>query len=580
MKGLSVSFALTFLLFACVSWAQVSITFTNKDIGYCIDCSWFDPGFKSGVQPTAIGLGSHGYYGGWWDIADQSKKSCFNRDSSSVRFGEVSLCCLGISAQDGFGNFIPWRLTYFYKDTGGVVTKDSISVTIYPLPMVTIGADISVCQNDNPFQIYPYPNNGVGSNWLSPPSPVPNISGSPLSYDSVSRKHFFNPQKATEDTFYTLVYVTTKQYPKAQCQNADTAMVYIRPIPNVDAGRLSDVCEDVPVFDLTAGSGAKPISGGVGNWSGNGVNVQNKTFDPKASGVSYTQPNILQYCFTNDTGCTACDTTFINVHKLPNTLLQHQQDICENTGAIVLKGSAPGQGSGAYYVNNFTSTNTFSSIPGPGTPVQYGPNFVRYIITNLFGCKKDARDSFIIYHQPKVHVLGQNPYYSGQPFTLKGSMNYSTTLKWTRLGDGLFTFGSPQKQDSISTDSIVGYTPGALETLNGWFTVILRSTDNHLCPASTDTFVVGIWEVSAHKLNPDNIHIYPNPTEKILQISLPIEAVYTLKLLDILGRPCYATNLMGKSLEIDLESIQLRKGVYSVLVEAGEKQFVTKFVYR
>lgn len=582
MKGLSVSFALAFLLFTCVSWAQVSITFTNKDIGYCIDCGWLDPGVKSGVQPTAKGSGAHGYYGGWWDIADQSKKVCFNRDSSSASFGKVNLCCLGVSSQDMGGNFIPWKITYFYKDTGGVITKDSISITIYPLPMVTIGADESVCQNGNPFQIYPYPNTGVGSSWLSPPSPVPNISGSPLSYDSVSRKHFFNPQKATEDTFYTLVYVTTKQYPKAQCQNADTAMVYIRPIPKVDAGRLSDVCEDAPLMDLQTKSGARVFPGstnGIPKWTGPGVNSANGTFDPKGAGVSYLQPNVLQFCFTNDTGCTACDTTSILVHKLPATTLAHQPDVCEIIGAIMLVGNQPGQGTGTYTVNSRASGNLFSSFPSPGSPVKYGKNYATYTFTNVFGCAKTAVDSFNIQAMPKVSIIGPNPFYPGQPFSMKADIRYSSAWRWMRLGDGLFTFGTPQQQDTTSTDSIVGYLPGTGEITNGYFIVTLWSTDNGICPAVMDSFKVGIWAMSVDRVEQNNFRVYPNPTNGKFTIETGKDKCI-IRVIDLTGKERFASYSVQSDTTIDFSEMGLSKGMYFVQVERTDGLHVKKVVYR
>ena len=584
MKGLSVSFALVFLLFTRVSVAQVSITFSNKDIGYCIDCGWVDPGVKSGVQPTAAGYGSHGYYGGWWDIADQSKKNCINRDSSSAGFGKVSLCCLGIGTQDVSGNFLPWRLTYFYKDTGGVVTKDSISVTIYPLPVVSAGPDKSICQNNNPFQIYPYPNTGVGSGWLSPPSPVPNMSGSPLSYDSVSRNHFFNPQKATEDTFYSLVYITTKQYPKARCQNADTAMVYIRPIPKVDAGRLSDVCEDAPSVDLQTKSGAKvfpSLLNGTRKWKGLGVDTINSIFNPGGSGVFYPFPNVLQFCFTNDTGCTACDTTTIVVHKLPVATLVDVPDMCETHGMFILKGNHPQGENSKFNLNAVMCNDTLFSWPDslPGFPTQYGENYVTYTFIDSFGCQKTVADSFYIYPRPIVHIIGQNPYYNGQAFSLKADIKKGAAFQWSRSGDGVFTFGVPQQQGATSTDSVVGYLPGATELADKKFIVRLTSTNNGICPASVDSFVVGIWVTSIDKTGQNGLRVYPNPTSGKLIVE-GRESVFTCRVLNNTGREVYDTRANQSIAEIDFSKLGLKKGLYFIKVEGVENNRTIKVLYQ
>jgi len=566
-------------------FAQVNITFTNNDLGFCAGCSWIDPGIKSGVSPVGSGWGNHGYYGGWWDITVQSKKNCFNRDSTSSNFGEVSLCCLGVSQQDANGNFIPWRLIYYYKDTGGVITKDSIGVTIYPNPVVSAGPDKSVCQNAPSFQIYPYPNTGFKSGWMAPPSPIPNGSNSPLSYNSTSRTNVFNPLYATQDSTYTMVYVDSVQYPKARCVNTDTAVIYIRPIPQVDAGRLADLCEDAGLIDLPAKSGARVFPSqmtGVAKWTGPGVDSTIFFFNPKGAGVSYVFPNILKFCFTNDTGCTNCDTTTIMVHNLPQVSLVDVPDMCETYGMFILKGNHPQGANSKFNLNAVMCNDTLFSWPDSlaGFPTHYGGNYVTYTFIDSFGCKNTVADSFFIYHQPKVKIIGQNPYYPGKPFSLKRSLSYSIASKWTRVEDGMFTFANPLIQDSVSTDSIVGYLPGAIETANRKFTVVLTSTDITLCATGADTLTVGVWALSTNSPSKSHMNIYPNPVERILHLSFSETDVYTIQLMDVLGRVCYEQKARGNAVELDLEALHLYKGLHSVVAVAGDRIYSAKFIHR
>ena len=474
-----------------------TISFSNKSPGFCIDSNWLDPGTKSGAQPSATGRNKYGWYGGWWTISDLSKSQCFDRDSNSATFGYVKLNCLGVCPQDLSGNFVPWKVTYHYINSNGCYSRDSIDVTIYPLPIVTIGADKSICQNDNPFQIYPYPNTGVGTKWMNPPSPYDaNDPNSVIEYNPLGRIHTFFPKRAVEDTTYMLMYEATTQYPKAQCKNTDTAFYYIRPVPKVDAGRLPDVCEDASLVDLPSKSGAKvlPVTmNGVGTWTGPSVNTPNKTFNPKTAPIGM---NIIQYSFTNDTGCTSSDTTYIIVNKLPNTQLANQPDICEDAGTVVLKGNKPGLGTGTYIVNGFTTGNSFNAKPAAtqnaANPVNYGMNYATYSFTDNHGCKKDAKDSFDIQVLPKVKILNPGPLCEGFPFTLQGSMTNTSSFRWSVIGDGKYYFGTPTQYDTTSTDTLVGYIPGLQDVFNGSFIVILHSTDNKLCPASYDQSFVKI----------------------------------------------------------------------------------------
>jgi gliding motility-associated-like protein len=469
-----------------------AITFTNKFPKFCITDQWLDPGIKSGMQPVSnTSTGAFTY----WTIRDSVKRQCFDLDPNSPNFGMVKLSCLGISGKSG--NPPCWELIVVHKDKYGCINTDSICVTIWDLPVVWAGPDTIVCGNDLPVAINPYPNFGVGSEWLSPPSPKTNIPNPVLEYLPLPRKHTFYPARASQDTTYMLVYKATDNN---GCENQDTAIYFVKPVPVVNAGVLDDICEDVGVIDLHVKSGATPTGG---TWTSEppipALNTTTGLFDPKGSGVLYGKfPfNVLRYTFTNAVGCTESDTTKLIVYKLPNTKLTVPDTaVCENRAPFAMNGSPKGPG-GLYWINNNQlgpnqSYNTFD--PGNTTIVQEGVNKVLFTFKDpQTKCQKNDSTLIRVQKLPQVNIIPPGALCQGLPFTIRGTMAKTSAFRWsTEQKSGTFTGMFNNITDTFATDSVVSYLPGSKDIVNGSFAVILRSTDNGLCPAAYKRQVIKI----------------------------------------------------------------------------------------
>jgi gliding motility-associated-like protein len=469
-----------------------TITFSNPTPKFCITDQWLDPGIKSGMQPIANpSQGSFTY----WTMQDSVKRQCFDQDPNSPTYGMVKLSCLGVSGKNG--NPPCWELTVVHQDKYGCINTGTICVTIWDLPIVWAGPDTIVCGNDKPVSITPYPNFGVGSEWLSPPSPRTNIPNPVLEYLPLPRRHTFYPERASQDTTYMLVYKATDNN---GCENQDTAIYFVKPVPVVNAGVLDDICEDAGTIDLNIRSGASPTGG---TWtaepSAGAVNSAAGTFDPKGAGVIYGKfPfNVLRYTYTNAVGCTESDTTKLVVYRLPNTRLTVPDTaVCENRTPFVLNGTPRGNG-GLYFINGtqLGPNQTFNTFdPGNTTIVKEGMNFVYFTFRDpQTKCQKNDSTWIRVQKLPKVNIIPPGPLCQGLPFTLRGTMEKTTSFRWsTENKSGNFTGSFNNVTDTFATDSVVSYLPGSKDIINSSFAVILRSTDNGLCPAAYDRKIVRI----------------------------------------------------------------------------------------
>jgi hypothetical protein len=464
-----------------------AITFSSRNVKFCLTDAWLNPGTKTGVQPvTDKATGDYGY----WTISDPAKQNCFERDSTKQEFGWVKLNCLGVNQAP---NPPSWKLVYVFRDRFGCINSDSVDVVILPLPVVWAGIDRVECGNKDSIAIIPYPNFGVGSEWLSPPSPNTNVPNPVLEYLPLTRKHTYYPPRAQQNHYDTLVYKATDNN---GCENTDTAIIYIKPVPEVDAGKLSAVCHfDNPV-DLNTAAGATPL-GGI--WSAEilsppvtGLDT-NGIFDPSmATRLGKGLPNILKYTFTNTYNCSTSDTVHLVVYPLPATRLTAPDSaVCENHAPVAFNGTPKGAG-GVYYLNdkNLGQAQPFFEFDPnrQNNPnVLEGINWVKYHYTDVNGCKKADSLRIRVQLMPDVKLIAPlGALCEGDTFTLRGTMSKTNSFRWSTSGDGKFTGQFSNITDSTSTDSVVNYTPGANDIFNQGCFVRLISTDNGICPADVE----------------------------------------------------------------------------------------------
>jgi hypothetical protein len=219
----------------------------------------------------------------------------------------------GVSSNTFNASFVAagiYPLTYTYTNANGCVGVASKQVTVNPLPNVSAGADLALCQNGPAVTLTGA--SPSGGTWSGT-----NVSGS-----------VFNTSLASVGS-----YVLTYTYTDANsCTNTATRGAAVNAVTPVNAGSDLTVCNGTTV-SLT---GAIPV-GGV--WSGNGVN--GTTFDSSVTGVG-TQ--VVTYTYTNASGCVTSATRNVIVNAIPTVSAGTALTICKSSPAVLLTGGLPSGG--------------------------------------------------------------------------------------------------------------------------------------------------------------------------------------------------------------------------------------------
>jgi len=170
---------------------------------------------------------------------------------------------------------------FFHYGVGNCYNFDSIFVTVYPLPEISIDANFSICVNQTDTNLSEFP---FGGYWQGPG--ITNIS-----------EGFFNPAIAGVGT-HTIEYFYTDSL---GCSNSDSLQITVLELPSVFAGNDTSLCNQaisVQFFGSPAG----------GFWTGFGIDSLSGNFLPDSTGTFE-----IIYTYTDLLSCTNQDTIYLNV---------------------------------------------------------------------------------------------------------------------------------------------------------------------------------------------------------------------------------------------------------------------------
>jgi gliding motility-associated-like protein len=203
-------------------------------------------------------------------------------------------------------------VVYFYSDNNQCADTAFQTITVNPLPIVTLAAFPDVCIDLPTFTL---------------------TGGDPVGgtyYIDGTQATLFNPSTAGTGV-HQVLYVYSDGN---SCTDSATGTLTVNPLPVVTSVPMPDVCIDLASFALTFGS---PV-GGV--YSGTGVTGGN--FNPTTAGAgTFT----LTYTYTDPvTGCVDDVTEDIVVNPLPVVTLSPIQTVCSYSPSFQLSGGSPAGG--------------------------------------------------------------------------------------------------------------------------------------------------------------------------------------------------------------------------------------------
>ena len=300
---------------------------------------------------------------------------CFGQSATLTATGAVSYTWLPGNATTASITVSP-TVTTAYIVTGTNANacqgKDTVLVTIKPLPSINAGIDKTICAGD---------------------SVALTASGSPLIAwnNGILNGVYFSP---TATTTYTVTGTGANG-----CTNTDQAVVFVNALPNVNAGADTAVCNGS--FLTLSGSGAVSYT-----WSNSVTN--NVPFIPSLS-------NTFTVIGTDANGCKDSDQIQVTVNILPPVNAGNNVAICIGD-SIQLNGS----GAVSYVWDNGVVNNTAFY---PTTTLTY-----HVIGTNANGCSNSDSVIVTVNSLPIVFAGNDTLLCDQSTYTLSGSG--ATTYTW------------------------------------------------------------------------------------------------------------------------------------------------------
>lgn len=276
----------------------------------------------------------------------------------------------------------PYTITYSYTDANGCSNTTSQSVTVNPLPNLSInGLGASYCIDGNPAALSGAPAGGTFSG--------PGITG-----------NNFYPNIAGVGT-HTITY----SYTDANgCFNSTTQNVDVTALPLVGfSGLALQYCVDASSVTLTG----NPTGG---TFSGNGVS--GNSFDPAIAGVG---THTVTYSYTDGNTCTNTISQNVVVSPLPVVSFSGLlSQYCVDGSASTLTGSP----SGGTFSGPGIGGNTFD--PSVAT---VGNHTITYTYTDGNSCTNSITQNVVVDTLPVVTFTGLNNVYcvDASPVPLTGS---------------------------------------------------------------------------------------------------------------------------------------------------------------
>lgn len=291
--------------------------------------------------------------------------------------------------------------------SGACLQRDTLLVTVNPLPVVNAGADITNCISVPSVNLSGTP---AGGTWTG--TGITNPSG------------VFSPPTSGAGTF-NLTYTYTE--PATGCSASDVMVSIVNPLPVVNAGNDTTLCDQPFPVQFTG----TPAGG---TWSGTNVTSAG-VFTPNGTGT-FT----LTYTFTNGNGCTNTDTRVVTVQApiQPNAGADFQ--VCIDGANVTL---APTPTGGTWTGSGVTSGGIFDPTVAGTFNLVYSYGAGNCLLRDTLAVTVnplpvvDAGPNFTVCIDAGIQNLNGTP--AGGTWTGTGISNSSGQFNPATSGAGTFT---------------------------------------------------------------------------------------------------------------------------------------------
>jgi hypothetical protein len=317
-------------------------------------------------------------------------------------------------------------------NSSGCSAKDSVIITVNPLPNASAGNNVSICNGHSTTL-----NASGGTSYAWSPS------------TGLSSTSIYNPIASPTSTTAYIVTVTNSN----GCSATAGVTVTVNSSPNASAGNNVAICNGSNTT-LNASGGTSYA------WSPSTGLSSTSVYNPTASPTSTTAYTVT---VTNSNGCSATAGVTVTVNSLPNASAGNNVSICSGSNTTL---SASGGTSYAWSPSTgLSSTSIYNPTASPTSTTAY-----TVTVTNSGGCSATAGVTITVNSLPTAEAGNDVTITSGGNTTLSASGG--TSYAW-----------SPST--GLSSTSI--YNPVASPTTTTTYTVTV--TDNNSCSATDNVTV-------------------------------------------------------------------------------------------
>lgn len=304
-----------------------------------------------------------------------------------------------ISGATGKTLMVSTQGTYTIEVTGGpsnCTVTDQIQVTVFPVPVVNIGSDKSICEGES----------------------ITLDAGNP---GSTYVWTLNNNQYATSKTILsnlpgTYKVVVTNSF---NCSASDDMFLTVNPLPALDVPTTLDLCAG------TEKTITPTTNGTVFQWFKDGIAISGATLKD----LKISQAGSYKIQVKTAAGCSREATIVVTSRQAPSLELGNDKNLCPNEKITLDAGNHE-----AYNWSTGASSRTVEI--NAGTPAVFTVQTISVTVTNTFGCTSSDNIKINISPVVTAKVTSDAPgVCNGAPVTLtaSGGLYYS----WTDPGNTL-----------------------------------------------------------------------------------------------------------------------------------------------
>lgn len=416
---------------------------------------------------------------------------------------------------------------YVVTGTGvnGCTAKDTVQVTVWSLPSVQAGPDVSICRGDT----VTLNASGATTYTWSPALGLSSTTGPTVwAFPNSTRSYIVTGRDSNN------------------CRNKDTITVQVFTLPPVNTGNDVSIClgDSATLTSSGAASYAWSPPTGLNSTSGNTV-----TASPSGTTTYFVTG-------TDINGCVDTSQITVTVNLPPNitaTVIPNDT-LCANSPVTL-----DAQGA-AFYQWSGGVQNGVPFITGSG-----GVFIVTGTDTN--GCS--SLDSIRIISLPApspLTITGDTVVITGSsyPYSLNDSTMHS--LQWIAQGG---TILSGQGTDSITVQ---------WDSSGTCILTLVQTSANGCSDTATLVITSNPGTGFADSAGDSGLLLYPNPASGVLWMDFTTEKQRLIRLTDMRGRSIDELRISGKRVQLDF-SHDLQSGVYIIQVMDGNRtEFVRKLM--